>query len=141
MTTQTPMTAEKVFDGCDFRASEGRDGTVFFFNGHLTTDQITDRYFAIYPEHRTQYPYAVDPDSVQHAWHLFTAHEDTCYLIAEADPDDPFTDDELSDPTFCSCAAMDNLEAGTGYEYRHPYPAEAGQPGAVPVTWATIHPA
>lgn len=142
MTTQTPMTAEEVFAGHDFRTNDGREGCDFYFRGHLTADQISETYYALYPEHRTEFPYNVDPDSVRHAWHRFTAHEDTCYLIASNDPEDPFTPDELRDPMFCSCQASQNMQhEGTGYEHRHPYPATAGQDGAIAVTWATIGPA
>ncbi|MGY0065130.1 hypothetical protein ACWY4P_53415 (plasmid) [Streptomyces sp. LZ34] len=141
MTTQTPMTAEEVFAGYDFRTNQGREGAEFFFNGHLTPDQIAETYYATYPEHRTEFPYAVDTASVRHTWHLFTAHEDDCYLIAEDHPSDPFEPDDFFDSALCSCAANAGLEDGPGYEHRHPHPAAPEQPGAVAVTWVTIHPA
>jgi hypothetical protein len=142
MTTQTPMTAEEVFAGHDFRTNQGREGTEYFFPGHLTADQIADTYYALYPEHRTNFPYAVKPGSIRHAWHVFTAHEDHCYLIADNDPDDPFTLDELRDFVFCTCAAYQALaHEGTGYEHRHPHHATDAQDGAIAVTWVTIEPA
>ena len=141
MTIQTPLNTEQTFDGRDFRTNDGREGDTFFFNGHLTPEQIAETYYATFPEHRTQFPYKVDPGSIQHAWHRFTAHEDTCYLIAEADPDDPTQPDDFFDPTLCSCTARASLDEGPGYEHRHPHPADAGQPGAIPITWATIGPA
>ncbi|MFD5386329.1 hypothetical protein ACFWMG_15535 [Streptomyces sp. NPDC127074] len=129
-TTQMPMTVEQVFAGATFRTNEGGQGTEFFFRGHLTAGQVAEVYFATYPEHRSRYPYAVEPGSVRREWHLFTAHEDDCYL-AEGD----------LDPILCTCAARAGLEGGSGYEYRHPHPATPGQPGAVAVTWAAIGPA
>lgn len=142
MTTQTPMTVQQVFDGHDFRTNQGREGTDYYFNGHLTADQIADTYYTLYPEHRTEFPYAVDRDSIQYAWHLFTAHEDTCYLITADDPDEPFQPDDFRDTTFCTCEAYQALAyEGSGYEHRHPHPATQGQSGAVAVTWVTIGPA
>jgi len=139
MTTQTPMTAEQVFDGHAFRSNDGREGTTYFFDGHFTADQIATQYYDLYPEHRTDFPYKVDTSSVRHAWHVFTAHEDTCYLIADADPADPFTQEELVDPTFCSCQAYQALaHEGTGYEHRHPHEALESTPGAIAVTWVDI---
>jgi hypothetical protein len=132
VTDQTPLTAKHVFAGYTFRTNDGRNSSDFFFRGHLTVDQVAETYFATFPEHRTQYPYAVDPGSVRHEWHLFTAHEDTCYLAAE---DDGF------DPSLCTCAARAGLEHSPGYKYRHPHPATPGQPGAIAVTWAAIGPA
>jgi hypothetical protein len=135
------MAVQQVFDGYDFRTNDGRNSTEFFFNGHLTVDQIAETYYAAHPEHRTEYPYAVGPGSIRHAWHLFTLHEDTCYLIAEADPGQPFEPDEFFDPILCSCAAAASLDDDPSRHHRHPHPAAPGQPGAVPVTWVTIHPA
>ncbi|MFI0822295.1 hypothetical protein ACH4TX_42020 [Streptomyces sp. NPDC021098] len=137
MTTQAPLTVEQVFDGLSFRTNDGRDGTEFFFRGHLGADLVADRYYATFPEHRIRYPHAVDASSIRHEWHLFTVHEDTCYLATEAPADD--ADD--FDPTLCSCSAAPSFDAGPGYEHRHPHPAAPGQPGAIPVTWATIGPA
>lgn len=138
MTAQTPMTPSAVFEGQDFRTNEGRTGCRFYFDGHLTADQIEAAYFTLWPEHRTEYPYTVAQDSIRPSWHVFTEHEDTCYLIAAADPDDPFEPDDYRDATFCSCEAGPGLDDGSGYEYRHPHPAAGDTPGAIPVTWVTI---
>ncbi|MFD9056190.1 hypothetical protein ACFWCM_12820 [Streptomyces albidoflavus] len=139
MTTQTPMTTEAVFDGLPFRTNLGREGTRHYFNGHLTPDQIAHTYYELYPDHRTDHPHTIDTNSIEHAWHQFTAHEDTCALITDEDPDDPWTDEDYLDPTFCTCNAGPGLDDGKGYEYREPHPASAGQPGAVAVTWVNIH--
>ncbi|MGW7688910.1 hypothetical protein ACWGMA_08450 [Streptomyces asiaticus] len=128
--TQTPMTAKQVFAGATFRTNEGHQGAEFYFRGHLAPDQVAETYYATFSEHRNQYPYAVEAGSIRHEWHLFTGHEDTCYL-AEDDPSNV-------DPFLCTCAARAGLEEGPGYEYRHPHPAAPGQPGAIAVTWATI---
>lgn len=133
VTAQTPMTAEAVFEGRAFRTNEGHHAAEFYFRGHLTADQVAEVYYATFPEHRSRHPYAVEPGSVRHEWHLFTAHEDDCYL-AEDNPDDV-------DPFLCTCAAHASLDLGPGYEYRRPHPAAPGQPGAVAVTWASIGPA
>jgi hypothetical protein len=139
VTRPTPMTEAEVFDGYDFRTNDGREGFEHFFRGHLNADQIAEVYYALYPEHRTEFPYTIDTDSIRHAWHTFTAHEDTCYLIADADPEDPFEPDDFNDSTFCSCKAHQALaHEGTGYEYRHPHDAVAVTPGAIAVTWVTI---
>jgi hypothetical protein len=133
------MTLDAVFDGSDFRTNEGREGTTYFFNGHLTAEQVAEKYYAVYPEHRAQFPYVVVADSIRHEWHVFTAHEDDCYLIADADPDDPFDPDDFLDPTFCTCEAFQALAYdGTGYEYRHPHPASADADHSIPVTWVSI---
>lgn len=138
MTTQAPMTVEKVFDGYDFR-SEHREETEHFFPGHLAAGQIESIYFGLYPEHRAAWPYTVDASSIRHAWHVFTAHEDTCWLITDNDPEDPYTDDDYM---LCTCHAAYNADdnTGSGYEYRHPHPATPDTPGAIPVTWVTIGP-
>ncbi|TQE33110.1 hypothetical protein [Streptomyces ipomoeae] len=142
MTTQTPMTVDAAFAGHTFRTNEGREGTTYFFNGHLTIEEVTKQYFELYPEHRVEYPYRVDGKSLRHAWHVFTAHEDDCYLITDDDPDEPFTPDDFENPTFCTCEAYQALAYdGTGYEYRHPHDATADTKGSIPVTWVTIAPA
>lgn len=44
MPTQTPMTVEEVFAGYDFRTNGDREGTTFYFNGHLTAEQVATTY-------------------------------------------------------------------------------------------------
>lgn len=138
MTTQTPMTVEAVFEGYDSRTNEGREGDRHFFSGHLDFEQISALYFSVYPEHRAQFPYVVGAGGIEHAWHVFTLHEDDCYLIAGADLDDPFDSDELLSASLCSCAAQQGFEDHPSYYHRHPHPATAATPGAIPVTWVTI---
>lgn len=134
MTTQTPMTATDVFDGYDFRTNGGREGTSFYFRGHLTAKEITATYSRTYPNPEATGSYTLATATARHAWHVFTEHEDTCYLIACADPADPF--DMNRDYDLCSCeAAQARQYDGRGYEYRHPHPAVASTPGAIPVTW------
>ncbi|MGW2223818.1 hypothetical protein [Streptomyces formicae] len=135
MTTQQPMTRETVFDGFGFRTNDGCERVTYFFDGHLDAEQIAELYFATYPEHRAQYPHAVDVESVRHAWHVFTYHEDDCYLVAAFDPQDPFTDDDYF---LCSCVASGGREEGASYEHREPHPASEHTPGAIPVTWVDI---
>lgn len=138
MTIQTPMTAEQVFDGHDFRTNEGREGDRYYFSGHLSADRVADLYFALYPEHKTDFPYEVVKDGMERTWHVFTTHEDGCYLIAGADPDDPFEPDEFFDSSLCSCKAQQGFEEHPSYYYRHPHPATVDTPGRIPVTWVTI---
>lgn len=131
MTAQTPMTAAEVFDGYDFRTNGGRWGSRFFFNGHLTAKELVEKYRLTHPE--SEWTYTLDTTTARHAWQVFTPHEDTCYLVTDADPDDPFTADDYD---LCTCETYQCLEhEGSGYEYRHPHPATAGTPGAIPVTW------
>lgn len=146
MITQTPtsqpaMTVEEVFDGYDFRTNHGREGVRHYFRGHVNADQIDALYFELYPEHRTEYPYKVDATSILQTWTVFTVHEDNCYL-AKDDSEDPFTEEEYLGVLLCTCEAVQlRTHEGTGYEYRHPHPADEGTPGSVPVTWVTIYPA
>lgn len=129
-----PMTADVVFDGYDFRTNQGREGTTYFFRGHLTAKEITDTYSRTYPNPEATGTYTLDTTTARRAWHVFTAHEDDCYLIACAEKDGPFDLDR--DYFLCSCKAAHNRECdGRGYEYRHPHPATASTPGAIPVTW------
>lgn len=137
MTAQTPMTVKEVFAGLDFRTNQGPEGVDYFFNGHLTDAQIADLYYGLYPEHRTQFPYTVDPDSVRRTWQQFTAHADDCYLvIGDEDEPGPLDFEELH--VCCTCEAAGNEELGVGYEHRYVYPAQEGQAGAIPVTWVSI---
>jgi hypothetical protein len=113
VTTQTAMTVEKVFDGYDFRTNQGREGSSYYFPGHLAVEEIADKYFGVYPEHRTRFPYRIDPDSIRHAWHVFTPHEDDCYLASGADEYGPFGSDDYF---LCSCTAAHNRECdGRGH--------------------------
>ena len=133
MPTQTPMTVAEVFAGYDFRTNGGREGTTFYFNGHLAAKQITDTYSRTYPNPEATGSYTLDTTTARHAWHVFTAHQDDCYLIARANPNDPFGHDDYM---LCSCRAAQSREHdGRGYEYRHPHPATNRTPGAIPVTW------
>lgn len=133
MTAQTPMTASQVFGGYDFRTNGGREGTRYYFNGHLTANQIADAYRRVYPNPVASGSYTLDTPTARHAWQVFTEHEDTCYLVARADTDGPFGPDDYF---LCSCnAAQSRQHDGSGYEYRHPHPATARTPGAIPVTW------
>lgn len=134
MTAQTPMTTAIVFDGYDFRTNQGREGATFYFRGHLTAEEIVATYSRTYPNPEHTGSYTVDTATARHAWHVFTAHEDDCYLSPGGDEYGPFDLDR--DYFLCSCKAAHNRECdGRGYEYRHPHPAIASTPGAVPVTW------
>lgn len=133
MTTQPPMTADAVFDGYDFRTNQGREGTAFYFRGHLTAKEIADRYGRVYPNPEATGSYTLDAATARRAWHVFTAHEDDCYLSPGADEYGPFGPEQYD---LCSCTAAHNRECdGRGYEYRHPHLATARTPGAIPVTW------
>lgn len=133
MTAQSPMTAEEVFDGYDFRTNGGREGTIFYFRGHLAAEEIATTYNRTYPNPETTGSYRIDASTARHAWHVFTPHEDTCYLAAGFDEYGPFGP---RDYDLCTCKAAHNRTCdGRGYEYRHPYPAAKGTPGAIPVTW------
>ncbi|MFJ6566614.1 hypothetical protein ACIQNU_04290 [Streptomyces sp. NPDC091292] len=137
MTSQTPMSVEQVFDGYDFRTNEGPESTDYFFNGHLAAVQIADLYYAIYPEHRAEYPYVVDADSIRQTWQQFTAHADNCYLVTGDDEEPgPLDFDEFF--ILCTCESSANEDLGTGYEHRHVHASQEGQPGAIPVTWVSI---
>lgn len=137
MTAQTPMTAAAVFDGYDFRTNGGREGDTFYFNGHLTAEEIADRYRLVYPDPEDSCSYTLDTATGHHAWHVFTEHEDTCYLSPGADEYGPFGPEQYD---LCTCEALQCREhEGRGYEYRHPHPATADTPGAIPATWVTIH--
>jgi hypothetical protein len=128
------MTADEVFDGYDFRTNGGREGTTFYFRGHLTAEEIAATYSRTYPNPEATGSYRIDAASGRHAWHVFTQHEDGCYLIAAADG--PFDLDR--DYDLCTCkAAQSRQNDGRGYEYRHPHPATKRTPGAIPVTWVT----
>jgi hypothetical protein len=133
MTTQRPMTAEAVFDGYDFRTNGGPEGTTFYFSGHLTAKEIVEKYRLVYPGPEASRSYTLDTATASRAWHVFTEHEDICYLSRGADEYGPLTPDDYS---LCSCEAAHNRECdGRGYEYRHPHPATKSTPGALPVTW------
>jgi hypothetical protein len=133
---QTPMSIGDAFNGFDFRTNEGPEGTDYFFAGHLTAVQIAETYYAIYPEHRTRFPYTVDPGSVRHTWTRFTEHADDCYLVTGDEEPGPLNFEEFY--ICCTCHSAGNSEVGTGYEYRHAHPATEGQSGAIPVTWVSI---
>lgn len=134
MPTQTPMTAEAVFAGYDFRTNGGREGTTFYFNGHLTAEQVATTYSRTYPNPGAIGAYSLDPATARHAWHVFTEHEDDCYLAPGGDEYGPF--DLNRDYDLCTCTAAHNRQNdGRGYEYRHPHRATPSTPGAIPITW------
>lgn len=133
MTTQSPMTVAEVFAGYDFRTNGGREGTTFYFRGHLTAEEITNTYSRTYPNPVAAGAYTLNADTACHAWHVFTPHEEACYLASGADEYGPFGPDDYF---LCSCTAAHNRECdGRGYEYRHPHPATKRTSGAIPVTW------